>query len=138
MTTHFPTSSDSVTGILPKTDIGAANNAAAILAIQASLLGAGGVASGIKVARGVHTQVAASDTVATGLATVVAVVVNFQDAPTIAQLFCSATIGDQAGTPAAGSFLLRTYKPTGTGDVTPLAATDFTGNLNFNWIAIGT
>lgn len=94
--------------------------------------------SGVKIKAGVHTQVAASDTVATGLATVVAVIVNFQDAPTINQQFVSATIGDQAGAPAAGSFLLRTYKPTATGNVTPIPATVFTDNITFNYIAIGT
>lgn len=97
-----------------------------------------GVAAGYKIARGVHVQVAASDTVVSGLATVVAVVASFRDAPTVKQLLCSATIGDQAGAPAAGSFLLRTYKPTAVNDVTPTAATDFTDNIGFNWEAVGT
>jgi hypothetical protein len=97
-----------------------------------------GVAAGYKVARGRHTQVAASDTVVTGLATVVAVVASFDSAPTVNQLFCAATIGDQAGTPAAGSFLLKTFKPTAVDDCTPIAATDFTDTLVLGWAAIGT
>jgi hypothetical protein len=97
-----------------------------------------GIAAGYKVARGVHTQVAASDTVVTGLATVVAVVASFQSAPTIKQLFCAADIGNQSGAPAAGSVLLKTYKPTAVNDATPTAATDFTENLKLGWIAVGT
>ena len=100
--------------------------------------GVAGVASNYKLARGVHQQASASDTIVTGLATVVAVVACFRDAPTVNQLSCSATIGNQSGAPAAGSFLLRTYKPTAVNDVTPTAATDFTDNINFDWIAIGT
>jgi hypothetical protein len=97
-----------------------------------------GVAAGYKVARGVHTQVAASDTVVTGLTTVVDVVVGFGGAPTVKQLFCAGSIGDQAGTPAAGSVLITTYKPTAVNDVTPTAATDFTDNVKIAWVAIGT
>ena len=101
--------------------------------------GVKGVGAGYKIARGVHTQVAASDTVVTGLATVVAVIVGFGGAPTVKQLFCAGSIGDQAGTPAAGSVLITTYKPTNnTNDVTPVAATDFTDNVKVSWIAIGT
>lgn len=100
--------------------------------------GAAGVAAGYKVARGVHQQAAAQDTIVTGLTTVVAVVAQWRDAPTIKQMFLTVSIGDQAGAPAAGSILSNTYKPTATNDVTPTAATDFTDNLSFNWIAIGT
>jgi len=96
-----------------------------------------GVASGYKIARGVHTQVAAEDTVATGLATVVAVVVAFGGAPTVKQLFCSGSIGDQSAAPVAGSVLISTYKPTAVNDVTPTAATDFTDNVKIAWIALG-
>jgi predicted histidine transporter YuiF (NhaC family) len=97
-----------------------------------------GVAAGYKIARGVHTQIAASDTVVTGLAAVIAVAVGFSDAPTVKQLFCAGSIGDQAGAPAAGSILINTYKPTAVNDVTPTAATDFTDNLEIAWLAIGT
>lgn len=97
-----------------------------------------GVAAGYKVARGVHQQAAASDTVVTGLTTVVAIVASWRDTPTLKQMFVTATIGDQAGAPAAGSVLIKTFKPTANNDVTPTAATDFTDNLSVDWIAIGT
>ncbi len=100
--------------------------------------GVAGVANGYKLARGTRTQVAASDTVATGLATVVAVVVSFKSAPTVKQLWVAGDVGDQAGTPAAGSFLMKTYKPTAVDNCTPTAATDFTDNLTFDWVAVGT
>lgn len=96
-----------------------------------------GVAGGYKVARGVHTQAAASDTVVTGLETVVAALASFDSAPTVKQLFVAAQIGDQAGAPAAGSILIKTFKPTAVNDVTPTAATDFTENLGIAWVAIG-
>jgi hypothetical protein len=97
-----------------------------------------GVAAGYKVARGVHQQAAASDTIVTGLTTVIAIVASWRDTPTLKQMFVTATIGDQAGAPAAGSVLIKTFKPTANNDVTPTAATDFTDNLSVDWIAIGT
>jgi hypothetical protein len=57
---------------------------------------------------------------------------------TVKQLFFEASIGDQAGTPAAGSILITSKKPTAVNDVTPIAATDFTENIKVNWIAVGT
>lgn len=96
-----------------------------------------GVAAGYKVARGEHTQVAASDTVVSGLATVVAVIVSPRTR-TVKQLFFNGSPGDQAGAPAAGSFLITSQKPTAVNDVTPVAATDFTDNIVVDWIAIGT
>jgi hypothetical protein len=105
----------------------------------AARYGVQGVLPGYKIARGVHTQVAASDTVVTGLATVVAVIVGFDSAPTVKQLHCAGTIGDQAGAPAAGSILIKTFKPTSSSnDATPVAATDFTDNVRIAWLAIGT
>lgn len=95
-----------------------------------------GAAAGYRIARGVQTTVAAVDTVVTGLATVVAVVVSMGDDPSDDPEWASATIGDQAGTPAAGSFLLKTWKNTGGTDPTPVAATTFSKKVN--WIAIGT
>ena len=97
-----------------------------------------GVGAGYKVARGVHQQAAASDTIVTGLSTVVAIVAAWRDTPTLKQMFVTATIGNQAGAPAAGSVLIKTFKPTANNDVTPTAATDFTDNLAVDWIAIGT
>ena len=95
-----------------------------------------GVAAGYKIARGTVTPVSASDTVVTSLATVVAVIVQFKGAPTVTHMFNAGDIGDQAGTPAAGSFLLKSYKPTATGDVTPTASS--TPWSAVDWVAIGT
>ena len=100
---------------------------------------AAGVAAGYRIARGQHTQAAASDTIVTGLNTVVAVIATWDSAPTVKQMFLASSIGDQAGSPAAGSILLKTFKPTSNvNDSTPTAATDFTDNLKINWLAIGT
>lgn len=89
---------------------------------------------------GRHTQVAAVDTIVTGLASVSVCGVSFgATGPTVKQLHCSATIGDQAGSPAAGSIYTKTWKPTSsTNDATPTAATDFSDNVVLNWWAIGT
>ena len=94
------------------------------------------IAAGYKVARGIDTPTSGSITVVTGLATVVAVVVNLNDAPTLTHMFSQGDIGDQAGSPAAGAFLLVSQKPTAVNDVTPIAATTPWGDVA--WIAIGT
>lgn len=95
----------------------------------------GAIAAGYKVARGQHTTVTASDTVVTGLATVVSVTASLDSDPVDDPLLVSASIGDQAGTPAAGSVLIKTWKTNGS-DPTPSAATTFSKKVN--WIAIGT
>ena len=95
-----------------------------------------GVAAGYKVARGTVTPTSASHTVVTGLTTVVAAVASLKGAPTLTHMFTAADIGDQAGTPAAGSILVKSYKPTGVADVTPIAAT--TPWSAVDWICIGT
>lgn len=95
-----------------------------------------GVAAGYKIARGQQTTASASDNVDTGLTTVVAAVAVLDDAPSLATLFVSCSIGDQAGTPAAGHILIKSWKPTAVNDVTPIAATAF--GKKVNWIAIGT
>lgn len=92
-------------------------------------------ALGLRVDFGQATTVTASDTIATGLSEVVAVVASFDDNPGDDPNYVSASIGDQAGTPAAGSFLLKTWKNTGGTDPTPLAATTFSKKVN--WIAVG-
>jgi|DewCreStandDraft_4_1066084.scaffolds.fasta_scaffold78472_3 hypothetical protein len=104
-------------------------------AAQINLLVAG-VAGGYKIARGVHTTVAASDTVVTGLATVVAIVATLESDPTVDPLMVSASIGNQTGAPAAGSVYIKTWSPTAVDDVTPIAATTF--GKKVNWVAIGT
>jgi hypothetical protein len=95
-----------------------------------------GVAAGYKVARGQLTTVTAADTVVTGLATVVAVVACLDDNPGDNPMLVSATIGDQAGTPAAGSVIIKSWQNTTGTDPTPLAATTF--GKKVNWIAVGT
>lgn len=99
-------------------------------------LAVSGVAAGYKLARGQATTVAASDTIVTGLTTVISAVANLEDVPVIGCDRAQAVIGDQAGTPAAGSILIKTFKPTASGDATPVAATTFTKKVN--WIAVGT
>jgi hypothetical protein len=89
----------------------------------------------LKVVSGQSTTVAASDTISTGLKKVLYAVASLEDSPVIGADRAQAVVGDQAGTPAAGSFLLKTFKPTGTGDATPIAATTFTKKVN--WIAVG-
>ena len=95
-----------------------------------------GQAAGYKLARGVATPTGGSDTIATGLATVVSVVLALEDEPTLTHMFSQGDIGDQAGSPAAGSFILTSSKPTTSTDVTPIAAT--TPFSPVNWVAIGT
>lgn len=94
------------------------------------------LAAGRRVAFGVHTTVAAADTVVTGLTTVVAVVASMGTDPADNPFMCSATIGDQAGSPAAGSVIIKTWQNTGGTDPTPAASNSFTKLVN--WIAIGT
>lgn len=94
-----------------------------------------GAAKGYAIARGQHTTVAASDTVTTGLATVVSVVATLDSDPTDDPLLVTASIGNQSGSPAAGSVLIKTWKTDGS-DPTPAAATTFSKKVN--WIAVGT
>lgn len=84
---------------------------------------------------GQHTTVAASDTVVTGLTQVFGVVAALDSNPVDDPFLVSTSIGDQAGTPAAGSFLLNTWKNTGGTDPTPAAATTFSKKVN--WLAWG-
>lgn len=95
-----------------------------------------GLAAGYKIARGIVTPTTASHTVATGLATVVAAVAVLQGPPTLTHMFTQADVGDQAGSPAAGSILIVSQKPTGAADVTPVASTTPWGEVA--WIAVGT
>ena len=91
-----------------------------------------------KIARGV-SAVTGTATVATGLTTVVAVTATAQDdLDGDALAGVSATIGDQAGTPAAGSVILKAWKVTtggAAGNPTLIAAN---AAKNVNWVAVGT
>jgi hypothetical protein len=93
------------------------------------------LAAGLKVAYGQKTTASAADTVDTGLALVLGAVANLEDAPVIGCDRAQAVYGDQAGTPAAGSIIIKTFKPTASGDATPVAAT--TTGKKVNWIAVG-
>lgn len=114
--------------------IAGTDKTAAVAAAVATPLA--GVAAGYKVARGQHTTITASDTVVTGLATVVAVIVTLESDPVDDPFMVTAQIGDQDGAPAAGSVLIKTWKNTGGTDPTPAAATTFSKKVN--WLAIGT
>lgn len=89
---------------------------------------------GLRVVGGQHTTVTATDTVVTGLSQVVAAVVSYDTDPADANTYVSATIGDQAGAPAAGSIVVKSWKQSGS-DPTPIAADAF-GKV-VNWIAVG-
>lgn len=93
-------------------------------------------AAGYKIARGTVTPTSGSHTVATGLTTVVAAVASLKGAPTLTHMLVAADIGNQSGAPAAGSILIKSYKPTSSSDVTPIAATTPWGAVD--WIAVGT
>ena len=88
-----------------------------------------------KIITGQHTTVAASDTIDTGLRKVLYAVAQLEDAPVIGCDRALAAVGDQNGTPAIGSILIKTFKPTTTTDTTPIAATTFSKKVNY--IAIG-
>ena len=86
-----------------------------------------------RIASGQHTTLTASDTIVTGLGvTLTGAQVCFNGAPDETNKFLQADIGDQAGTPAKGSFLIKSYKDTDA-DAAITAATGF-GRV-VNWIA---
>jgi len=91
---------------------------------------------GKRLVGGQATTVTASDTIVTGLTTVIAAGASLDSAPVVTCTFASASIGDQAGTPAAGSILLQTWMPTNSSTTTPIAATTFSKKAN--WWAFGT
>ena len=96
-----------------------------------------GIGGGYKVARGIHTMLSASDTVATGLASVVAVVASMESDPIATCDRCTAAIGNQSDAPVAGSVYLKVWMPTATANTAPVAADGF-ATIKVNWIAIGT
>lgn len=106
--------------------------------IAASLVGLAAAAAinNIRFAAGQATTASASDTIVTGLTTVQGVIAGYDTDPADANCYVSASIGDQAGTPAAGSFLLKTWQNTTGTDPTPAAAAAFSKKVN--WLAWGT
>jgi hypothetical protein len=101
---------------------------------NASLVLATG-AGNLRIAYGQHTTATASDTVVTGLSKVLTAVVQFDGAPVIGANHVRAALGDQAGTPASGSILIVSSKPTAVDNATPTAATTF--SIKTNWFAVG-
>lgn len=90
-----------------------------------------GQAAGYKLARGSTSVTGATGgDVTTGLGTVVAVVAVLGEDPSLAGDKVTAALG---GT--AGHITLKVWKPTASGDVTPILAT---AAKVVNWIAIGT
>lgn len=91
--------------------------------------------SGLVVKSGQHTTVTAADTVVTGLSSVVAAIASLDSDPVAGAQHANASIGDQAGAPAAGSILINSWKATATADTAMIAATTFSKKVN--WIAVG-
>ena len=95
-----------------------------------------GVGQSYKIARGQKTTASASDTVITGLSTVVFATGSLESAPVLTCDRATVQVGDQAGAPAAGSILVKTWMVTAAIDATPIAATTFSKVVN--WFAVGT
>jgi hypothetical protein len=96
-----------------------------------------GVAADYKIARGVLTTGGATDTVATGLTTVVAAVASLEDDPTVDNTaWVTCAVGNQTDAPIAGSIVISGWIPTAAGDATPKAAA--THGKKVGWIAVGT
>lgn len=111
----------------------------AVNLVSATLTGPGRQAfEALAVAYGQLTTASAVDTVVTGLSRVFQVVATLESDPIDTASLASASIGDQAGTPALGSVLIKTWKPTtggAAGNPTLVAATAFSKKVN--WIAYG-
>lgn len=88
----------------------------------------------LKIAYGMHTTVAASDTVNTGLKRVLGAVAQLSGDPVDGAMHVTASKGNQAGAPAAGSILIKSWKSLDA-DATLIAGTSF--SLAVEWIAIG-
>lgn len=88
----------------------------------------------LQIAAGQHTTVAASDTIVTGLRKVLYAVATMDDDPVDGAMRATASIGDQAGTPAIGSILIKSWKWTDLA-ASQIAATTFSKKVN--WIAFG-
>ena len=109
------------------------------LATAAGIASVAGVAAGYKLARGQAVTASAADTVATGLASVVSATATLETDPADTCDVATVQIGNQAGTPAAGSIIIKTWMVTtggAAGNPTLVAASAFTKKVN--WIAVGT
>lgn len=94
---------------------------------------------GKKIAYGEVTPASATHTVVTGLAFVESCVASFVGDPTITMMYVGANKGNQTGTPAAGSIIIESTKPTdpagADSDAAPIASTTPRGSVT--WLAIG-
>lgn len=112
-----------------------ASDDVALLRVTADNRAAGGHLvfgrKGLRFIAGQAVTVAAVDTIVTGGGTVIACGASLDSAPVLTCDRATASIGDQAGAPAAGSIYLKTWKPTGAGDATPIAATTFGKTANW-------
>lgn len=85
------------------------------------------------VASGSYTTVAASDSVTTGLREVLYVMAQLGSDPVLAVDRATVAIANQVTSP--GVITIKTWKPTGTTDATPVAATTFSKVVH--WLAFG-
>jgi hypothetical protein len=92
-----------------------------------------GVAAGYKIARGV-TAVTGTNDLTTGLSTVVACTATLQEDAALTGNLVTVSIQTQSGG-TAGHVTLKVWKPTASGDVTPIAAT---AAKNVGWNCTGT
>jgi hypothetical protein len=90
------------------------------------------------IAKGVATNSSAALTVVTGLGVLSSVTLSYGQVGAIGSGHVSviADLGDQAGAPAAGSFILRTYDDDALAN-DPSASSGLKLNKKINWIAIG-
>lgn len=98
-------------------------------ASKSHLMAQGINAPGLTVATGVQTTVAASDSVPTGLSSVVAVFATLNSDPVAGCQFVTAAIG------AAGAISLKTWMATAAGNTALIAATTF--GKSVSWVAYG-
>lgn len=96
-----------------------------------------GVAGGYKMARGQYTMLSASDTIPTGLATVVACGASMESDAILTFDRVTSQLGNQSGAPVAGSIVIKGWMPTGAALTTPIAAVGYAG-IKVNWWAVGT
>lgn len=82
----------------------------------------------LRIASGIHTTVAASDEITTGLSTILAVGLAIGSSPTD-------DLTQATYTKSGGTLTIETWKNTSGTDPTPAAATSFGATVS--WIAVG-
>ncbi|MHA2067205.1 MAG: hypothetical protein ACXABY_22785 [Candidatus Thorarchaeota archaeon] len=83
----------------------------------------------VEFASGKHTTVTASDTIATGLSNVTAVIVSMSEDPVATDQHVTAVA-------SGGNMVIKTWKATATADTALIAATGF--GIDVDWVAFGT